>query len=158
MSPAPASLSVLLLHGPNLALLGTREPDVYGSVTLAEIEAHFEARLDSVARESGVAAACTALSSDSEGDLVGWCGGARGVHDAIVINPGALTHYSWALHDALRAFGGIVIEVHLSNPQSREPFRHGSVVASVSRGSISGMGIAGYGLAARAVLEHAVAR
>lgn len=146
-------VSVLLLHGPNLSLLGTREPHVYGTATLADVEGHFATRLADAAARAGIEASCAARSSDSEAELVAWCGSARGIHDAIVINPGALTHYSWALHDALKAYGEIVVEVHLSNPQAREPFRHGSVVASVSRGTISGMGVAGYGLAAQAVVD-----
>ncbi|MCB1249105.1 MAG: 3-dehydroquinate dehydratase [Acidimicrobiales bacterium] len=136
---------VLLLSGPNLNLLGTREPEVYGSATLD----------DHVATATSVAAAhgltVEHLQSNHEGDLVDAVHGARGRCAAIVINPGALTHYGWSLHDALAAYDGVVVEVHLSNPMTREPWRHTSVVAPVATGTVAGFGGDGYRLAIEAV-------
>ena len=136
---------VLLLSGPNLNLLGTREPEVYGSATLD----------DHVATATSVAAAhgltVEHLQSNHEGDLVDAVHGARGRCAAIVINPVALTHYGWSLHDALAAYDGVVVEVHLSNPMTREPWRHTSVVAPVATGTVAGFGGDGYRLAIEAV-------
>ena len=136
---------VLLLSGPNLNLLGEREPEVYGKETLE----------DHVTRAREAAAAhgleLEHLQSNREGDLVEAIHAARGRCAAIVINPGALTHYAWSLHDALAAFDGVVVELHLSNPNAREPWRHTSVVAPVADGSIVGFGGAGYELALLAV-------
>ncbi len=136
---------VLLLHGPNLNLLGEREPEVYGSETLDD---HVQA-----AREAADAAGLELehLQSNAEADLVEAIHGARGRCAAIIVNPGALTHYAWSLHDALAAFDGVTVELHLSNPNAREPWRHTSVVAPVATGSISGFGGHGYGLAVDAV-------
>lgn len=136
---------VLLLSGPNLNLLGEREPAVYGSATLA----------DHVAVARGAAGpyglAIEDLQSNHEGDLVDAVHAARGRCVAIIVNPGAFTHYSWALHDALAAFEGPVVELHLSNPQAREEWRHTSVVAPVATGTIAGFGGDGYRLAVDAV-------
>ena len=136
---------VLLLSGPNLNLLGEREPEVYGSATLDD---HVE-----VARAAAVAHGLVVehLQSNHEGELVDAVHGARGRCAAIVINPGAFTHYAWAIHDALAAFDGPVVEVHLSNPAAREPWRHTSVVAPVAAGTIAGFGSDGYRLAVDAV-------
>ncbi len=136
---------VLLLSGPNLNLLGSREPEVYGRATLDD---HVAA-----AREAATAAglALEHLQSNHEGDLVDAVHAARDRCAAIVINPGAFTHYAWALHDALAAFAGPVVEVHLSNPQAREAWRHTSVVAPVATGTIAGLGGHGYVLAVQAV-------
>jgi 3-dehydroquinate dehydratase II len=136
---------VLLLHGPNLNLLGEREPEVYGTTTLAD----HVATARSVAADLGLAV--EDHQSNHEGELVELIHGARGRCAAIVINPGALTHYAWSLHDALAAFDGAVVEVHLSNPNAREPWRHTSVVAPVATGTIAGFGGIGYELALRAV-------
>ena len=137
--------TVLLLSGPNLNLLGTREPEVYGTATLDDHVA--------TARDAAEARGWTLdhLQSNAEHELVDAIQGARGKYDAIVINPGAFTHYSWAIHDALAAFDGAVIELHISNPNAREPWRHTSVVAPVANGSIMGFGGAGYRLAIEAV-------
>lgn len=136
---------VVLLSGPNLDLLGEREPEVYGHGTLE----------DHVAGAGAEADACgLALEhhqTNHEGELVELVHGARGRAAAVVVNAGALTHYSWALHDALAAFDGVVIELHLSNPAAREPWRHTSVVAAVADGSIVGFGGLGYRLAVQAV-------
>jgi 3-dehydroquinate dehydratase-2 len=138
---------VLLLHGPNLNLLGDREPEIYGTATLD----------DHVATARGAAEAAgfelEHLQSNHEGELVDAIHAARRRCAAIIINPGALTHYAWSLHDALAAFGGVVVEVHLSNPNAREPWRHTSVVAPVATGSIMGFGGHGYALAVDAVRQ-----
>lgn len=139
--------TVLLVSGPNLNLLGQREPHIYGSATLAD----HEERMRTLLSAHGVE--LEALQSNHEGAVVEAVHAARGRCAAVVINPGAFTHYSWALHDALAAFDGPVIELHLSNPNAREAWRHTSVVAPVATGTICGFGGFGYTLAARAVLE-----
>ncbi|MDH3707520.1 MAG: 3-dehydroquinate dehydratase [Acidimicrobiia bacterium] len=139
------SPTVLILSGPNLDLLGDREPEVYGTETLADHVAAAEAR----AAELGLAV--EHVHSNGEQDLVEAVHRARGSADAIVINPGALTHFSWSLHDALAAYDGPVIELHLSNPHAREGWRRTSVVAPVATGTIAGLGGAGYRLAIDAV-------
>jgi 3-dehydroquinate dehydratase-2 len=136
---------LLLLHGPNLNLLGEREPEVYGTATLEDYVER--------ARTVAVAHGCDleAFQTNHEGALVEAIHAARGRCAAIVINPGAFTHYAWSLHDALAAFEGPVIEVHISNPNAREPWRHTSVVAPVASGSIMGLGMTGYELAIQAL-------
>lgn len=136
---------VLLLSGPNLQMLGTREPSVYGTATLDD----HVATARRAAQEHGLE--LEHLQSNHEGQLLDAVAAARGRCAAIVINPGAFTHYSWALHDALAAFEGPVVELHLSNPAAREPWRHTSVVAPVAAGSIVGFGGVGYRLALDAV-------
>jgi 3-dehydroquinate dehydratase-2 len=136
---------VLLLSGPNLNLLGQREPAVYGTATLADHVATATAAADA----AGLA--LEHLQSNHEGELVEAIHAARGRCAAIVVNPGAFTHYAWAIHDALAAFEGPVVELHLSNPNAREPWRHTSVVAPVATGSIVGFGGLGYRLAVEAV-------
>jgi 3-dehydroquinate dehydratase-2 len=136
---------VLLLSGPNLNLLGEREPAVYGSATLAD---HVETARATAAR-SGLQ--LEHLQSNHEGELVDAIHAARHRCAAIVINPGAFTHYAWSIHDALATFDGPVIEVHLSNPNARESWRHVSVVAPVANGSIIGFGGHGYQMAIEAV-------
>lgn len=136
---------ILLLHGANLNLLGEREPEVYGTARLA----------DYVAATTGAAQleghTVESFQSNHEGELIDAIHGARGRAAAIIINPGAFTHYAWAIHDALAAFDGPVVEVHISNPNAREPWRHTSVIAPVAVGSISGFGMHGYELAVAAV-------
>jgi 3-dehydroquinate dehydratase-2 len=145
------SHTVLLLSGPNLNLLGEREPDVYGTATL---EDHVDsARMAAQAHDLEL----EHLQSNHEGELVDAIHAARGRCAAIVINPGAFTHYAWSLHDALAAFEGTVVELHLSNPYARESWRHTSVITPVADGCISGFGGLGYDLAIDAVarmLEH----
>jgi 3-dehydroquinate dehydratase-2 len=136
---------VLLLSGPNLDLLGDREPDVYGPGTLDDHVARARRAADVAGLE------LEHVQSNHEGDLVEAVHAARGRVAAVVVNAAALTHYSWSLHDALAAFDGPVVELHLSNPQAREPWRHTSVVAPVARGSIVGFGGLGYELAVSAV-------
>lgn len=136
---------VLLLSGPNLNLLGQREPEVYGRETLDDHVAAARA----MAERQGIYLEHTL--SNHEGQLVEAVHGARGRCAAIVVNPGAFTHYAWSLADALRSFDGLVVELHLSNPNAREPWRHTSVVAPVSHGTIAGFGNLGYELAILAV-------
>ena len=142
---APDARSVLLMSGPNLSLLGQREPEVYGTATLDD---HVEA-----ARAE--AAACglvlDAMQSNHEGAFVDAIHDARADTAGIIINGGAFTHYSWAIHDALATFDGPVVELHISNPGARESFRHHSVLTPVSTAVIAGLGGAGYPLAVRAM-------
>ena len=139
-------MKVLFLFGPNLGALGRREQSLYGSESLEDIMRSVEERGVGLGHEVGW------RQSDHEGDLVGWLlgAGAEGT-GAIVINPGALTHYSYALRDAIEASGVPVIEVHMSNTQAREDFRHRSVVSEVCRASIIGLGAGGYHLALEAM-------
>lgn len=136
---------VLLLSGPNLNLLGQREPEIYGTATLD----------DHVAAAQQVALAhdlqLEHLQSNHEGLLVDTIHGAIGRCAAIVINPGAFTHYAWSLHDALAAFDGPVVELHLSNPSAREHWRQHSVISPVATAVISGLGGHGYPMALAAV-------
>ena len=132
---------VLLLSGPNLNLLGEREPAVYGTDRLLD-----HVRTAALAAEPH-GLTIEHLQSNHEGGLIDAIHGARGRCAAIIINPGAFTHYAWGIHDALAAFDGPVVELHLSNPAAREPFRHTSVLAPVASGVIAGFGGLGYELA-----------
>ena len=138
---------VLLLSGPNLNLLGEREPEVYGTATL---EDHVGTATKAAAERGLV---LEHRQSNHEGELVTEIQRARGRCAAIIINPGALTHYAWSLHDALAAFDGPVIELHLSNPNAREPWRHTSVISPVADGTIAGFGGLGYRLAIDAIAD-----
>lgn len=144
--------SILLLHGPNLNLLGQREPAIYGTTTLEDLQD----RAIRAAAERGHTV--EAVQSNHEGDLVEAIHSARGRHAAIIINAGALTHYSWSIHDALGAYDGRVVEVHISNPHARESFRHVSVVAPKAVCTIAGLGAKGYDLAVRAAVVVAPTR
>ncbi|HWD56116.1 MAG TPA: type II 3-dehydroquinate dehydratase [Acidimicrobiales bacterium] len=136
---------VLLLSGPNLNLLGEREPDVYGTDTLDD---HVQ-RAKAAAARHGLELGH--VQSNHEGELIDAVHTARGEADALIINAGALSHTSWSLHDAVAAFAGPVVELHISNPAAREPFRHTSVLAPVASGVIAGFGGLGYELAVDAV-------
>jgi 3-dehydroquinate dehydratase-2 len=136
---------VLLVSGPNLDLLGEREPELYGTATLAD----HVARATVAGGQLGLAV--EHVQSNHEGDLVEAIHGARRRAAAIVINAGALSHTSWSLHDALAAYEGVVVELHISNPAAREPFRHTSVIAPVADGLVAGFGGLGYELALQAV-------
>ena len=143
--PSKAPQRVLVLHGPNLNLLGQREPDVYGATTLADIERE----LTTLASELGMAV--ETFQSNSEGDLVDRIQSARGTVDGILINPAAYTHTSVALRDALLAVDLPVVEVHLSNVHRREEFRHRSLIAAVAVGQVLGFGADSYLLGLRAL-------
>jgi 3-dehydroquinate dehydratase-2 len=136
---------VLLLSGPNLNLLGDREPEIYGTATLEDHVANAR----KVAEEHGLT--LEHLQSNAESELCEAVHGARRRCAGIVINAGALTHYGWSLHDALATYEGPIIELHLSNPLRREGWRHTSVVAPVATATIAGLGGAGYPLALEAM-------
>jgi len=136
---------ILVLSGPNLNLLGQREPEIYGRQTLDDHVAAVRQAADAAGF------AIEHLQSNTEGELIDAIQVARGRCAAIVINPGAFGHYAWGLHDALAMFDGPVVEVHISNPNARESWRHTSVVAPVATGTIAGFGGHGYVLAVEAV-------
>ena len=141
-------ISILVLHGPNLNMLGVREQETYGDQTLQSINA----RLMELAKAEGVT--LEAKHSNSEGELVSWIQEARGRFDAIVINPAAYTHTSVALRDAILSVTLPTVEVHLSNIHQREEFRQRSYLAGVAIGQISGFGALSYELGVRAVIDH----
>lgn len=136
---------VLILNGPNLNMLGLREPATYGTQSLAAIDEQCRLAGDRL----GLTVACR--QSNYEGELVTWIQEARGRYDAVILNAGAYTHTSVALLDAIRAAEVPVIEVHLSNPQAREPYRHWSYVAQAAQATIAGLGPYGYVLALDAI-------
>jgi 3-dehydroquinate dehydratase II len=138
-------MRVLVLHGPNLNLLGERDPNVYGTQTLAQIDEAIAA----AAQPLGLDVSCE--QHNAEGAIIDALHEARRTCSGVVINPGAYAHYSYAIADAIAAIGIPVIEVHLSNVAAREPFRRKSVTAAACRGVVSGMGAAGYLLALRAL-------
>ena len=133
--------SVFILNGPNLNLLGTREPEIYGADTLADVE------MRCAAKAKSLGLTITFRQTNLEGELVNWIHEARDKASGIVINAGAYTHTSVALHDALKAVGLPAIEVHLSNVYSRESFRHHSYISPVAHGVICGFGVQSYEMA-----------
>src|SRR5215469_1259398 len=140
-------MKILFLNGPNLNLLGQREPEVYGRTTLADIEAKVRERA------TKLNALIDFRQSNLEGELVSWIQEAKGKFDVIVINAAAYTHTSVALRDAIAAIGLPTIEIHLSNVHAREEFRHKSLIAPVCRGQISGFGVNSYVLALDAAVS-----
>jgi 3-dehydroquinate dehydratase II len=136
---------VTLLNGPNLNLLGLRQPEIYGRETLDDVAA----KVSDLAEELGLG--LKALQSNHEGQLVDWIHAARGTSAAIIINPGAYSHTSIAILDALNAYEGVVLEVHISNIHKREAFRHHSYVSARADGVIAGCGTEGYLLALRRI-------
>lgn len=140
--------SLLVVNGPNLNMLGTREPEIYGTTRLSDIE---EA---CVTHGAAMGAKVACFQSNSEGALITAIQEARGVQDGIVLNAGAYTHTSIALHDAIVASEVPVVELHLSNVYARESFRHKSMIAPVCVGVIAGFGATGYGLALQALMTH----
>lgn len=139
---------ILVLSGPNLNLLGTREPDVYGSTTLAEVEKE----LEELGSDLGASVECR--QSNQEGQLIDWLHDARSTFDGVVINPGGLTHTSVSLRDAITASGLPAVEVHLSNTQARESFRHRSLTAPACIGSVAGFRKNSYALGLRALIDY----
>ncbi len=139
--------SLSILNGPNLNLLGTREPEIYGHTTLADIESQCAAKADALKITLDF------KQSNHEGELVSWIQEAAKEHDAVIINAAGYTHSSVAIHDALKMLEIPVIELHISNPHTREEFRHTSLISPVSKGIICGFGAAGYGMAMDAALE-----
>jgi 3-dehydroquinate dehydratase-2 len=138
-------VKVLVLHGPNLNLLGTREPDVYGTMTLADVDARIRERATELGIEVETA------QSNGEGELIDLIQGAPGRYDAIVINPGGYSHSSVAIRDAIAGVGLPAIEVHLSNPSAREDFRKVDLVAGACRGVVAGFGWRSYAMALEAL-------
>ena len=143
---------IALLHGPNLNLLGQREPHIYGTATLDD----YVAAVTAAAARHGHTV--EAFQTNHEGELVDAIHRARTDAAAIIINPGAFTHYAWSMHDALAAFDGPIVEVHISNPNAREAWRHTSVVSPVATGTIVGLGMHGYELAVEAVARRLAER
>ena len=134
-------MKILLIHGPNLNMLGRREPGIYGTTTLAQIDAAARARA------SAAGATLLAYQSNHEGALIDFIQAEGWDADGSIINPGALTHYGLSLRDALASLAAPIVEVHLSNVYKREAFRHSSVVAPIAAGQIAGLGWRGYLLA-----------
>jgi len=141
-------MKILVLHGPNLNMLGMREPEIYGRATLGDINT----ALDELALELGIDIAC--FQSNSEGELIDRIQNAAGEFDGILINPAAYTHTSVAMRDAFSSISLPVVEVHLSNIHSRDKFRHRSFIAPIAVGQICGFGIQSYLLGLRAIFNH----
>jgi 3-dehydroquinate dehydratase-2 len=145
-------MKILFLNGPNLNLLGQREPEVYGTTTLADIEKKVRERADQLKAQIDF------RQSNLEGELVGWIQEAKGKFDVIVLNAAAYTHTSIALRDAIAAVGVPTIEIHLSNVHAREEFRHKSLIAPVCSGQILGFGEKSYVLAVEAAVHVNVSK
>lgn len=141
------SKTVFLINGPNLNLLGKREPAIYGADTLDDVTA----RCAALGETAGFS--LKSMQSNHEGQIIDWIHDARDAAEAIIINPGAFTHTSVAIFDALQAYEGLVFEVHISNVHKREAFRHHSFVSARAEGVIAGFGVEGYELALRRVIS-----
>lgn len=139
---------IMVINGPNLNMLGVREPEIYGNKTYTGLEACIEDYCEKKGAEA------TILQSNSEGEIIDFIHHCRGTYDGIIINPGAYTHYSYAIHDALASVDTPAIEVHLSNIHKREEFRRKSVTAPACIGQIAGLGFRGYLLAVDYILEE----
>ncbi|WP_033211624.1 type II 3-dehydroquinate dehydratase [Kitasatospora phosalacinea] len=146
------STRVLVLNGPNLGRLGSREPDVYGSTSYAGLVS----RCTELGAELGLSV--EVRETNSEAEMVGWLHEAADAGTPVVINPGAFTHYSYAMRDAAAQRTAPLVEVHISNPYTRETFRHNSVIAAVASGTIAGFGLGSYELALRALAEQLTSR
>lgn len=144
-------MKIMVINGPNLNMLGVREPGVYGESSYTELEEYIEKYADSVDAETVV------MQSNSEGDIIDYIHYALGKYDAIVINPGAYTHYSYAIYDALKAVNLPTIEVHISNIHTRDEFRQKSVTAPACIGQICGLGFMGYTLAIDYLVKNSAA-
>lgn len=143
-----AAMRILLINGPNLNRLGSREPEIYGTATLADIERAVGARA------AGVGAEVRAFQANGEGEIIDWLQREQGDADGMIINAGALTHYGMALRDAVAAAEMPAIEVHISNVYKREEFRHHSLLSPVCSGTIVGLGAYGYELALDALVRQ----
>lgn len=148
MSADAEQVAVLVLHGPNLNLLGIREPEIYGRTTLSDVNSALAALGQSLRCD------ITAKQSNHEGQLIDWLHEARATQAGVVINPGGFTHTSVALRDAIAGIGLPVVECHLSNIHAREPFRTHSYTAAACVGSVMGFGVKSYELALQALLAH----
>ena len=147
----PAAKPIYVLNGPNLNLLGAREPEIYGRDTLADIEGRCRAKAQALGFD------LVFKQSNREGELVEWLHEARDKACAVVLNAGGYTHTSIAIHDAIKGIGTPVIETHLSNPAARESFRHVSLVGAAAKGTVSGFGALSYLLAIEAAASLAAA-
>lgn len=145
-------IRVLCLSGPNLQLLGTREPEIYGTTTLAQLHAMLRAR----GKELGAAVTCK--QSNHEGELCDWIGAARGKFEGLLLNAGALSHTSLVLFDAIKAVALPCVEVHLSNPEARDAYRHKSMIAGACIGKVAGFGPESYALALEGLVGRLAAR
>ena len=143
-------MKVFILNGPNLGRLGLREPEIYGSTTFADLINLCETWAGQLGLEVNV------LQTDSEAQLIEWIQLAQDLKSPVVLNAGAFTHYSYSLAEACEKFSNVLIEVHLSNPHSREEFRHKSVISHAANGVIAGFGITSYKFALEAIKEMAV--
>ena len=139
--------NILIINGPNLNMLGTREKDVYGSLTLLDLESYI------TKRTKEIEVCVNFFQSNHEGEIIDKIQAAMNIYDGVVINPGAYTHYSYAIHDAIKSINIPVVEVHISNIHDREDFRSKSVTAKACIGQISGLGFAGYVLGIYALIE-----
>jgi 3-dehydroquinate dehydratase-2 len=143
-----AGMRILLVNGPNLNTLGTREPEIYGTTTLAQIEEAVRRRAE------GLGAEIRAFQANGEGEIIDWLQREQSGADGLILNAGALTHYGIALRDAVAAFDRPVVEVHISNVWKREAFRHESLLSPVVTGAIVGLGTDGYELALEALVRR----
>ena len=148
-------MKIMVINGPNINMLGVREPEIYGNKGYSDLEEYIEKYAEKYAEEKGAEA--VVLQSNGEGEIIDFIHHALGTCDAIVINPGAYTHYSYAIYDALEAVKLPTVEVHISNIHKRDEFRHRSVTAPACIGQICGLGFMGYTLAMEYLIKNASA-